>query len=68
MPEETICNNFFGSMNFHGNPPQFFKVTYFFLGTNVLWEQFKMGNDRKLIDAKQRVTGKLLYFTIIALF
>ena len=66
-PRKPSVNNFFGSMNFHGNPPQFCKVMYFFLGTgshkpvtcNVLWERFKMGNDRKLIDAKQYVTGKL---------
>ena len=64
---ETIRDNFFGSVEIHLNPPlkcfQFWKSYIFFLGPeshktsitfNALWKQFKMANNRKMIDANQR--------------
>ena len=68
FPCPEIAGNIFGSLKIHWNPPlkcfQFWKshIVYFFLGPdsyklvtfNALWTQFKMGNNRKMIDANQR--------------
>ena len=61
--------NIFGSVKIHGNPTHLVNVfnfeshtLYIFFGPeshkrvtfNALWKQFKMANNRKIIDANQR--------------